>query len=275
MLERSGAAATPAPGASTPIFVATLASLLALILVLLFLDLALARIDRNESSAHAARLFDEGKKLLAAGNAHEAGDRFASAAAIARNNTAYSLGVAEAMMGEGRNEDAEHTLADALGRAENDGAVNLQMARLLERTGRGGEATDYFHRAIFGRWDADSMQRRIDARFELIDALARRKDGSAMLAELLPLEATLPDSTAVRRRLAHLFLEARRHSLSPAAYAPGAGVLEEHAGRSVAEPHGVRECAEAIGQRSELLVWQRVESCDEQRRWRARGTLQH
>jgi Tfp pilus assembly protein PilF len=208
VLDGTEVAAPPAPGASTPVFVATFASLLALILVFLFLDLALGRMDRNESAMHAAQLFEDGRRLLAAGNARDAGERFASALASQRNNTAYALGLAESMMVEGRNDDAEQTLTDALDRAANDGAVNLQMARLLERTGRRGESTVYYHRAIFGRWDADSTQQRIQARFELVDALARRKDGGAMLAELLPLQATLPDSPAISRRLAHLFLEA-------------------------------------------------------------------
>lgn len=208
MREGAEVTAPSAPSASAPVFVATFAGLLVLIVVLLFLDIALARIDRNESTMHAVQLYQEGRSLLAGGDAHEASDRFASALAIERNNVPYALGLAEAMMRDGRNEDAEQTLADVLDRAANDGAVNLLMARLLERTGRAGEATVYFHRAIFGRWGADSAQRRTEARFELVDLLARRKDGGAMLAELLPLQATLPDNPAVRRRLAHLFLQA-------------------------------------------------------------------
>ncbi|HEY7395578.1 MAG TPA: tetratricopeptide repeat protein, partial [Gemmatimonadaceae bacterium] len=43
------------------------------------------------------------------------------------------------------------------------------------------------------------------ARFELIDLLAKRRAGRELLAELLPLEETPADSVALRRRLGHLF----------------------------------------------------------------------
>lgn len=208
MLDATEGASPTAPSASTSVFVATFASLLALIFGFLFLDVALARVDRNESTMHAAHLYQEGKALLAAGDPHEASDRFASALAIEHTNITYALGLAQSMMDAGRSDDAEQTLVSALDRAANDGAVNLLMARLLERTGRPGEATVYYHRAIFGRWGADSTQRKTGTRFELVESLARRKDGGAMLAELLPLQATLPDSPAIRRRLAHLFLQA-------------------------------------------------------------------
>ena len=91
-----------------------------------------------------------------------------------------------------------------LDRAENDGAVNLTMAHVMMREGRVADAKAYFHRAIFGRWGADSIVRRTQARFELIDLLSRRGAPGELLAELLPLDATSPDSIALRRRLGHL-----------------------------------------------------------------------
>ncbi len=197
-----------APMASAPVFVGTFAVLLVLIVAFLVLDTTLARIDRRESALHAADLYQEGRMLLGRDDAHEASDRFASALAMERGNTTYALGLAQAMMADGRSDDAEQTLRDLLDRAENDGSVNLLMARLLARAGRTGEAVAYYHRAIFGRWGADSTQQRTNARFELVDLLATRNDEGAMLAELLPLEATFPDSSTVRRRLAHLFLRA-------------------------------------------------------------------
>jgi len=243
MADASDAAVPAPPVASTSVFVATFLSILALIVAFLFLDLTLARVDRNESTAHAAQLYEEGRTLLATGNAHEASDRFASALAIERHNATYALGLAESLMRDGHDDDAEQTLASTLDRAANDGAVNLLMAQLLDKTGRPGEATVYYHRAIFGRWGADSSQRRIEARFELVDALARRKDGGAMLAELLPLQATLPDNPAVRRRLAHLFLQAGspRRAMD---------ILREFLGRDTKDADayaGMAEAALALG----------------------------
>lgn len=202
------------PTASAPVFVATFLSLLALIAGFFFLDIALARADRHQSSSHAAQLYDEGNVLLPS-NPHEASDRFASAHAIARDDTRYALGLAQAMMADGRNDEAEQTLSDALAHAANDGPLNLQMARLLDRTGRVGDATVYYHRAIFGRWAADSVERETESRFELVALLARQKDQSAILAETLPLQAMLPVSSPMRHKLTLLLQGVHQDSLPP------------------------------------------------------------
>jgi tetratricopeptide (TPR) repeat protein len=127
--------------------------------------------------------------------------------AIERSNTRYALGLAEAALAARRFADAERTLRGLLERAENDGATNIVMARTLLREGRAGEAKAYFHRAIYGRWGADSIARRTDARFELI-ALLEKTGGPELLAELLPFEDVPADSVALRRRLGALFIAA-------------------------------------------------------------------
>jgi len=198
----------PMPTASGATFVGTFALMVAAIGALLVLDLSLARIDRRESSAHAANLYAEGVSLLANHRAADAEDRFAAAVAIERTNTTYALALAEAKLEEGELADAEATLRTLLERAENDGAVNLVMARTLLRSGRTEEAKQFYHRAIFGRWGADSSVRRREARFELIALLAARGSRPELLAELLPLEDTPPDSVSLRERLGALFIAA-------------------------------------------------------------------
>jgi Tfp pilus assembly protein PilF len=198
----------PMPTASAAGFVGTFALMTAAIAGLLSLDLFLARIDRRESAAHAANVYSEGVSLLAQHRAAEADERFATAVAIDRANTSYALALAEARLEEGKIVEAEATLRLLLERAENDGAVNLVMARTLLRSDRTEAAKAYYHRAIFGRWGADSVARRRDARFELIDLLARRGSQHELLAELLPLEGTSPDSVAIRERVAILFIVA-------------------------------------------------------------------
>lgn len=192
--------------ASTSVFVATFAGVLIATALVLLLDLFLARLDRRASDGHAADEYSEGLALLAAGHPQEAGARFGAAVAIDRENVNYALALAEAMLEEGRISEAEATLKGLLDRAENDGAVNLTMAHVMLRENRSEDAKAYFHRAIFGRWGSDSITRRTQARFELIDLLVRRGAARELLAELLPLEETSPDSTAFRRRLGQLFI---------------------------------------------------------------------
>ncbi len=176
--------------------------------VLLAADLALARMDARESRVEAAALYEQGRVLLVQGKARRAGDRFATALSMERGNLSYALALAQATLQDGRVQEAGHTLQDLLGRAETDGAANLLMARVLLREYRPADAKSYFHRAIYGKWGADSASRSVAARLELIDLLAARHEESELLAELLPLEAIPNDSLAPRRRLAHLFIDA-------------------------------------------------------------------
>ncbi|HEY5062924.1 MAG TPA: tetratricopeptide repeat protein, partial [Gemmatimonadaceae bacterium] len=198
--------ATPVSTASVPIFLATFAIVVAAIALFLGLDLFLARVDRQESRGHAADEYAAGRTLLAAGKPRDAAERFGAAVAIDRQNVNYSLALGEAMLEEGRTADAEATIKALLDRAENDGAVNLTMAHVMAREDRYDDAQAYYHRAIFGQWGADSLARRTQARFELIDVLARRGSQAELLAELLPFDATSPDSIALRSRLGRLFI---------------------------------------------------------------------
>ena len=156
----------PMPTASPAAFLGTFAVMAVAIVALLSFDLFLARIDRRESTAHAANLYAEGVSFLAQHRPADAEDRFTAAVSIDRANTSYALALAEAKLEAGRTSEAEATLRALLERAENDGAVNLVMARTLFRLGRVEEAKAYYHRAIFGRWGADSVLRRHDARLD-------------------------------------------------------------------------------------------------------------
>ncbi len=194
--------------ASASVFVATIAVITALIAALLSLDLFLARIDRRESAARAAAEYREGLIALRAGRPSEAVDHLGTAVGIDRSSVDYSLALGDAMLRDGRTTEAESTVRGLLDRAENDGAVNLVMAHVMIREGRYEDAKAFLHRAIFGRWGADSTDRRTAARFELIDLLTKRGAPSQLLAELLPLEDVSPDSVALRRRLGELFIVA-------------------------------------------------------------------
>jgi tetratricopeptide (TPR) repeat protein len=200
--------ASTLPTASAGEFVATFAIVLAAIAAFLFLDEWLARVDRAESRAHAANLYAEGRALLAQHQPHEASARFAAAVQTDRSVAAYQLGLAEAMLDDGRPDEAERALATVLERAQTDGRANLIMARVLARQRRMAEAKSYYHRAIYGAWGADSLTRRLEARLELIRLLSRAHAQRELLAELLPIQEAGRDSLGLQRLLGHLFIEA-------------------------------------------------------------------
>jgi tetratricopeptide (TPR) repeat protein len=189
-------------------FLSTFVAVLVAIGMFFILDLALARVERRESAAHAADLYDEGNALLAKNDPHDATTRFAAAVAIERTNLDYQLALGEAMLADGRVDDASDVLRSVLSHAETDGSANIAMAHVLVSQGRLEEAKSYYHRAIYGRWRSDAPLHRRAARLELIDMLAQRHETSELLAELLPLEDVAADSIALRRRLGHLFITA-------------------------------------------------------------------
>jgi Tfp pilus assembly protein PilF len=198
----------PATSGGLPVFAGTIAAVFLSIIAFLFFDLSLAAIDRRESAAHAATAYEHGLALLRDRDANAALDEFRVAVGLDRTNVGYTLALSEAMLEAGHASDAESTLKVLLTRTENEGAVNLTMAHVMVREGRVNDAKAYFHRAIFGRWGADSLSRRSQARFELIQLLTKHGPPAELLAELLPLEDVPPDSVALRRRLGRLFLVA-------------------------------------------------------------------
>ncbi len=199
-------ATTTTRAANFASFVATLAGIVVLIGALLAFDIFLTRIDLRESSRHAESEYQDGLALLRANNPSAAVDRFASALAISRDDTDYALALGEAQRRGGQIATAETTLKALLEHAENDGAVNLAMARVMTDGGRLADAKSYFHRAIYGRWGADSVAQRTDARFALIQLLAAHGGGRDLLAELLALDDVPPDSVALRKRIGQWFL---------------------------------------------------------------------
>jgi tetratricopeptide (TPR) repeat protein len=208
MTDPGPARLTGPPTAATPVFLGTFALILAAIGGFLVLDFFLAGIDSGESKTHAANLYADGVTDLSRGNADKAIEHFGAALSIDRSNVNYALGLAEARFADGQIVEAEATMTPLLERAGNDGAVNLTMAHITLKQGKVGEAKAYYHRAIFGRWGADSIARRSQARFELIDLFAQMRARAELLAELLPFETVSPDSIALRRRLGLLFIEA-------------------------------------------------------------------
>ena len=111
-------------------FLTTFAGSFALIAAFLALDFSLARIDRNENRQHAANMFRDGQTLLSAGRPADAADRFATAVSLDRTNSAYGLGLAQAMLASRRYADAERLLDALLDRSPNDASVNLSLIHI-------------------------------------------------------------------------------------------------------------------------------------------------
>ena len=200
--------APPTPAANISEFIATFAVILAAVVGLVLFDTALARIDVRERKVSAAREFAAGQQLVAEGKNDEAIEHLRSASTLDGENTRYATALADAVLADGRPNDAELLLVPLLERNATDGAANFTMARVLVKEGKIAEAKSYYHRAIYDLWPRGAEDNRTTARFELIDLLASTDARQELLAELLPIQDDSTNSLAQRKRIAHLFVVA-------------------------------------------------------------------
>jgi len=195
-----------APNASPSEFIATLALTLIAIVVLIVADTALARVDREATRATAADEYRVGVNLIEHNRLTDAIEHLRTAATLDREKAVYTVALAQAVLGDGRAADAEQMLIPLLEQDATDGGANLAMARVLARQGRFDEAKSYYHRAIYGLWPGDAARSRAIARFELIDLLAQTGARQELLSELLPIQDEAPEDTAIRKKVARLFV---------------------------------------------------------------------
>jgi len=185
--------------------------LLAIIAGLAFvaIDTVLAKTEEYETALEAARLGDQGRQFMKEGKYDAAIESFRSAIANQRENLQYPLELGRALRTAGRLQEAESTLEDLLKNNAMDGAANLAIARVFVKQGEFEDASFYYHRAIYGQWKADDIQKsRLQVRFELADLLAQHDRKQELLAELLPLQTEASGDMATQQKLADLFLTA-------------------------------------------------------------------
>jgi tetratricopeptide (TPR) repeat protein len=169
-------------------------------------DKFLARVESAETRNTAKLSYMTGSRLLREGRAGEAVDFLSNAHELERQNPDYQLQLISALTASGQTTAAEPILADILQREPNDGRTDLVAARLMSREGIEADTEAYYHRAIYGEWPKDPGARRVAARMEFIDLLAKKNKKQELLAELISLDAESPASREIQKRLADLFL---------------------------------------------------------------------
>jgi len=173
------------------------------------IDTVLAKTERYETGLEAARLADEGRRLMKEAKYDAAIESFRAAIANRRENMQYPLELGRALRTAGQLQEAEATLEDLLENNAMDGAANLAIARVFVKQGEFEAASFYYHRAIYGQWKADDIRKsRLQVRFELAALLAQHNRKQELLAELLPLQTEAPGDIATQQQLADLFLTA-------------------------------------------------------------------
>ncbi len=198
---------------------------------------------RDLESSLAQRWFARGEEAIAKGYPAVAIDDYRNALGYDGTNRQYRLKLAEALMKEGRLAEARAYLLTMWSLDPADGELNLDLARLYAALNKPDLAVRYYRAAIDGVWNSDPLQRRIDARFELVRYLMQKGDKARATAELIAIQAESPEDPAVNLKVGDLLLKLGEASRAARSFA---AVLKENP-KSVEALSGAGEAALAMG----------------------------
>jgi tetratricopeptide (TPR) repeat protein len=182
-----------------------LAGLAAAFLGLFAVTTVLTRAYHAREEELAVSWAESGERALAARRPDEAAADFRNALAWSRNNPAYQLRLAQALLASGREEEAQAYLLTLAEREPGHGLVNLELARLFARAGAVPEARRRYHDAVYGVWEKDAPAWRRGARLELVEFLLERGLRGAAAVELLALAEDLPEEAGSYVEVGRLF----------------------------------------------------------------------
>jgi predicted Zn-dependent protease len=227
------------------------AGLVAAFLGLFALTSALTAAYRSKEESLAEYWYDRGVRALDARAPGRAVDDLRNALAWSRNNPAFQLRLAQALLASGRGDEATGYLLTLRQREPGHGLVNLELARLAAAAGGVADAHRYYHDAIYGVWESDAPAWRRGARLELVELLLANGERAEAGAELRPLAQDLPADVAAHAEVGRLFLRAG----DPArALRQFRSALEIDA-RDPAALAGAAEAAFALGRYPEVIEY--------------------
>lgn len=209
----------------------TLALLTGLMVVFFLAVSTLSRIHDAQRESLAERWAGRGTDSLNAQQYLAAVEDFRTALLYSRDNGAYQLSLAEALMGLKRDDEAQAYLANLWEREPDNGMVSLELARIAVSKNQTEQVLRYYHNAIYGTWPSNPDAQRRNTRLELIAYLMRINAHPQAEAELIDLAATVGDNAAEQEQLGEMFakvgddgraLAAFRASLSLSRHNPAA-----------------------------------------------------
>jgi tetratricopeptide (TPR) repeat protein len=202
------------------VFVATISA----VLVMGIVTGVAARAYHDARHRGARAQFDLGEAAANTGQTAAALDHYRAALALDRDQPEYRRALAIALISLRRTAEAETHLAQLLEFDPVDGEANLLLARINAGRGAMTETEAFYQRAIYGRWAAESPERRLAARFELIEWLVQMGAIAPARAEQMRLQAEVPD-------VPFLQLELARRMLALGQPAPAAVILRRELDR--------------------------------------------
>jgi Flp pilus assembly protein TadD len=185
----------------------TLALLTGAAIVMFAAVSGLSRLYHAQQQALAERWSGRGVADLKAGRYTVAILEFRAALRYDRDNGAYQLSLAQALLGLGRSDEAFAYLINLWERQPENGVVNLELARISVQRKESERALRFYHNSIYATWPGNQEIERNQARLELIDYLLRTGARTQAESELIALAANVDDDPGAQARLGRLFLQ--------------------------------------------------------------------
>ncbi|MBV8050304.1 MAG: tetratricopeptide repeat protein [Acidobacteriaceae bacterium] len=164
---------------------------------------------QEQQKALARHLYQRGFQEQQSGKLDPAVEHFRGALGYDPDNFQYQLSLARALRDSGRTDEAETYLISLWERSPQNGAVNLALGRLAVRQAKIDKIIQYYHNAIYGVWDSNPEQNRLNAWFELVQVLLHLNARPQAQAELIALSVNLPPNPTLLMQAAGLFAQAQ------------------------------------------------------------------
>ncbi|HXS78561.1 MAG TPA: tetratricopeptide repeat protein [Terracidiphilus sp.] len=154
----------------------------------------------------AKRWSMRGVSDLNAGHFAEAIPEFRAALLYTRDDFNFRLGLAQALMGLNRTDEAYNYLVNLRTQHPENGLVNLELARIAVARNDTQHAVRFYHNAIYASWPGDEEKQERGARFELIGYLLKINAKTQAESELISLAGLVGQNAQQQARLGNFFL---------------------------------------------------------------------
>ena len=172
----------------------------------------------------AQEWFAKGERALKGRQAKAALEDFRTALSYSPDNTLYRLRLAQSLVAANRPDEARSHLLTLWRDEPGNSTVNLELARLAADRGDTADAIRYFHNAIYGVWQADPTEHRLQTRLELSQYLLKKNEKAQADSELIALADSLPRDANLYTRVAGMLREAGDRNRALSTYKQALGI---------------------------------------------------
>jgi CIC family chloride channel protein len=183
-----------------------LAGLLAMLSAVVILGWGINYFYRTELRNRAVHYTQAGNDLLKKGRYPEAVEQYRNALSTS-HSTGDRLALGLALVESDQTGEAAIYLNEVLHEQPGSGPANLGTARIDMADGNVDDAVLHLKRAIVGSWPEDAAQNRLKAHFQLVGYLSKQGRQEQAKAELLSLNANLPQDLAIQRQAGNLLVQ--------------------------------------------------------------------